>query len=105
MQTLKMIIDKWSGPAGIMVIFCAIVWGVQLNVGMLRIVEEIGQLKEADIRHQIEQTQLSNDITRAAAILDSVANQLDALEERMTRNEGWISDNRFQSHQHNDNDR
>lgn len=95
-----MLINKWSGPAGVMVLLGAIVWGVQLNIGMLKLVDEIGQLKEENIQQRLDQTTLANDVVRTAAILQSVANQLDNLEQRMTRNEGWISDNRANAHEH-----
>lgn len=72
MQTLKMLIDKWSGPAGLMVIFGLIVWGVQLNVATItqtRLIER-NQANIELLLDKVGQSELN--AARTAIILDQI---------------------------------
>ena len=93
MQTFKMLVDKWSGPAGLMVLFGAIVWGVQLNIGMLRLVEEM-ERNRLNIELLLERNaEIELNAARTALILDQIDNRLREdhldLKNHLTEAEQW----------------
>ena len=36
---IERIVDKWLGPSGLLVLFGAVIWGVQLNLGYINLIE------------------------------------------------------------------
>ena len=97
-STLNQIIQKWSGPTGVVVLFGAIIWGVQLNLATLSLVEEVTIMRQQHEELKDEVNGLSSQVLRMTAVLDSAIRTQDALERRMTRNESWISENRDHEH-------
>jgi len=72
--------DKFFSPAGVMILFGAIVWGIQLNFATLQNTESIGELRasqEDGIKLLYEAT---IKLERTAATLDSLEKRIVGLE-------------------------
>ena len=90
----KVLLDKWTGPAGILIMFGAIVWGVQLNFAVLALTDELAAQRVILERNMEQSNEVTLSVAKAATLLESLTRQLDILERRMTRNETWITRDR-----------
>ena len=101
-DTFKDFVSKWSQPAIwitlVTSIIYGIIWLVQLNVATLD-----GAIERTQILMELRE--IRNDVSRqaindakTAAVLESLVRTVDNLEQRMTRNESWISDNSNHKH-------
>lgn len=93
-STLRILIEQWSGPAGMVVLLGAIVWGVQLNQLALQNSTQIAVIVANQKSDAQRQQAVSQTLAATAATVQHVADQVDKLELRMTRNEAWIYSNR-----------
>ena len=66
------VISQWSGPAGFMVLLGAVVWGVQLNVAVLRLTEKDAaqDMELAAITQSL--TDISRNSYKASVLLDEL---------------------------------
>ena len=103
-DTFKEFVTKWTTPSVLisllLLILGGIVWGVQLNTAILKLTEaqSADNAMIKDIREEASNTAVV--LARTAAVVESVALQVDRLERRMTRNEGNIADNLRSNHNH-----
>ncbi len=92
MEAVKDFVNKWTTPAGFLLIFGAIVWGVQLNFIVLKLVEV--QAKAETKSEVLEEHVhiLSVQSAETTAILANTTRELAEVKTRIQRNEGWIRD-------------
>jgi len=81
---------RWVTPASLMVLFGAVVWGVQLNLITLQSVERIAALSEESIELSRKVAALEAQRYEISALLASTADTLDKITARIERNEGFI---------------
>ena len=100
MDSFKAFVDKWATPTMFTVLLGGIIWGVQLNFAVLKLTEQMASQNASiiDLKTEYRTTAILN--ARTSAILDGLTQQIKALEQRMTRNEGNIADNLRESHGH-----
>ena len=102
MDTFKEFVSRWTTPSVLisllLIVVGGITWGVQLNSAILKLTDRsatqgaaLSQLRREGLDAAVIQA-------RTAAVVESIAKQVDALEARMTRNESWISENRNHNH-------
>ena len=84
---------RWITPASIMVLFGAVVWGVQLNLITLQSVERIAALSEQSIDLSRKVAALEAHRYEISALLASTAATLDKITDRIERCEGFIFGN------------
>lgn len=97
MERLLEFLNKWISPFTITAVLGFVIWLVQIES---RTLEHQGRIAEFenDIQHMERNDQSTALLlSRTAAVQESLIHQLDALERRMTRNEGNITDN---AHRH-----
>lgn len=103
-DTFKAFTQRWTTPSVLvsllLLILGGITWGVQLNSAILKLTESqaintstVNELRREGLDAAVLQA-------RTAAVVESIAKQVDALERRMTRNESNISENLRRNHQH-----
>ncbi len=95
MEGTKNFVDKWTTPAGFLLIFGAIVWGVQLNFIVLKLTES--QTK-VDLKTEVLEEHvhvLSVQSAETAVILTNTTRDLAEIKTRIQRNEGWIRDGKL----------
>ena len=98
MDTAKDFIAKWSQPAVVITLASAIaygiIWGVQLNSAVLGQATLSATLAQELLHLRREHSSAAIITAQTVEALSQVTKNQDRLLTRMTRNEGWISDNR-----------
>lgn len=72
--------DKWMSPAGLMVVFGGLVWGIQLNFAVLTQQADIAGLKEAYDKQQQINHEHALQMTRIALLIDQVVEKVERLD-------------------------
>jgi len=99
MDRLLDFLNKWISPFTITAAIGFIIWLVQLNSAILNLSERTSVVETAHIHHVQDNQSLAVLVSRVSAVQESLAFQLDRLEQRMTRNEGLIYNNQG-DHEH-----
>ena len=92
-------LNKWISPFTVTAVIGFIIWLVQLNAATLGQESRISVVEQNIMHIQNDDHSMALLISRTTAVQESLTRQLRILEERMTRNESWISENR---HDHNE---
>lgn len=101
-DSFKEFVTRWTTPSVLISLLLMIVggitWGVQINSAILKLTES--QSKTQTVVAQMRSESLDAALIQAktAALVESIAKQVDQLERRMTRNESWINENRSHTH-------
>ena len=77
MDSFKLFVDKWITPVTLSCIVGGIIWGVQINIGVLNLTKAVAaqQIEYNSIRHEHRKYELS--IARTAIIQEEMLKQLD----------------------------
>ena len=98
---IEKLIDKWSTPAGIIVVIGVIIWLAQMQNNVERLLERSVVTDTALVTMSENLGEQSVILARTAAILDITVENLNDVIDRIQRNEGNISSN--SQHKHNNN--
>ncbi|MGI9571134.1 MAG: hypothetical protein ACR2PH_15680 [Desulfobulbia bacterium] len=79
--------NNWFTPAGLLVVFGAIIWGVQLNWGVLRLIEE--NTEAAAIREEIlaKQVAVTINLERTTLLLSVLEQKVEVLDDKVEAHE------------------
>jgi septal ring factor EnvC (AmiA/AmiB activator) len=64
--------DKWVNPTTMMVLFGAIVWGIQLNFAVLQNTKELGQVQATQQKVVVIQQEMQRQSIRLATLLETM---------------------------------
>ena len=71
------LITMWASPAGFLVFFGALVWGIQLNVGFVQLTSRVTGI-EAQQRAQVDQmSAISENMLRITLTLDNMLKDIE----------------------------
>ena len=71
-SALLTIASKWATPAGLTIMFGAIVWGVQLNFAIINLTDKLGEIDaEADVS-QRTQRDIAATVLKATLMMDEM---------------------------------
>ena len=100
----KTLADKWLGPAGLTLIICGIIWGVQLNWGLLQLATDSAKQERVTTEILARQLEVSITLERTSLILkrleDKVNNMQDKVDTHQTEAEMWKERIRQNSTEH-----
>ena len=91
-------LNKWISPFTVTAVIGFIIWLAQHNFAILNQETRISALEQNIMHIQNDDHSMALLISRTTAVQESLTRQLRILEERMTRNESWISDNKIHKH-------
>jgi hypothetical protein len=95
MDSFRVFMQRWTTPSVLisllLLILGGITWGVKLTAVTTQTRASVSELRREGLDAAIIQA-------RTAAVVESIAKQVDTLEARMTRNESWISNNTNHKH-------
>ena len=71
------LLEKWASPAGILVLFGGIVWGVQLNVATMNLTKQMAVMdgKSEELSH--EMAKISQNNVRTSMILATLTKDVE----------------------------
>jgi hypothetical protein len=102
MDSFRVFMQRWTTPSVLisllLLILGGITWGVQLNSAILKLTAVTTQTRASVSELRREGLDAAIIQARTAAVVESIAKQVDTLEARMTRNESWISNNTNHKH-------
>lgn len=79
-EVIKNALSNWLSPAGVLVLFGGIVWGIQLNIAVVENAKAISKLTKAvEVEEAINVAQ-NETLARTAVILDNITERLRAAE-------------------------
>ena len=87
------LLEKWISPAGILVLFGGVVWGVQLNVATMNLTKQMSGLsgKTDELSHEMSEIAQNN--VRTSMILSALTKDIDRAlehtEEHERDSEDW----------------
>jgi hypothetical protein len=87
MDSFKLFVEKWITPVTLSCIVGGIIWGVQINIGVINLTKSVAaqQIEYAEIKRVHHQYELS--IARTAIIQEEMLRQLDAAQKAIALHE------------------
>ena len=81
------VLEHWLAPAGFLVVVGAVVWGIQLNVAVMRLTSGMSRLESRGTETISELDANTKQIARIAIILDQVEKRMEKFEEKFDQHE------------------
>jgi ribosomal protein S15P/S13E len=71
------LLEKWASPAGVLIMFGGVVWGVQLNIATMNLTKELSAIDGRTNELSKELVEVSKNTIRTSVILNSISKEVD----------------------------
>lgn len=83
----EIIKQNWLTPTGFLLLFGAVTWGIQLNVGIMKLTEAVAEGKAKDEQLVSELNSISHNNLKLAIIVEGLKEDVDENTERLEEHE------------------
>ena len=90
---IKILIEKWATPAGLLIVLGLVIWLVQLNQNAINNAEAIGALKASDTVMMRRLNEIGLSLQRTVALQEVMFNRADSLEDKFEHHEQLMYQN------------
>lgn len=92
-SALLTIASKWATPSGLLILFGAVAWGVQLNVAIINLTDKVSELDVKTDATLTTQAEIAANVLRATVLMGEMEKDMMAVmrhvDEHNDESEAW----------------